>query len=202
MRVYFPPVEMLDSEEEVDCLAIRLISQLLGNHAQLRDLLTGLRYLGYNLIYFYPGLEAMDDVVNDFLLLQNLALVILHLDVNERAQVIECVQLVTLGFAELVEGLLHEGLPDQSLREEPPLLGLGFECLLQVYVAICDEDADYALRELVPWFEGLEGLVYVHVKHPLDDTPDGALELLPVLIVHGDASGKNDLSVLCFDLAE
>jgi hypothetical protein len=52
MRVYFPPVEMLDSEEEVDCLAIWLISQLLGNHSQLRDLLTGLRYLGYYLIYF------------------------------------------------------------------------------------------------------------------------------------------------------
>lgn len=98
-------------------------------------------------------------------------------------------QLVTLGLAELVEGLFHECLPDQSLLEEPPQFGLGFECLLQVYVAICDEDADYALREHAPWFEGLKGLVQVHVKYPLDDTPDGALELLPVLIVHGDASG-------------
>jgi hypothetical protein len=65
------------------------------------------------------------------------------------------VQLVTLWLAELVEGLLHECLPDQSLLEEPPLLGLSLECLLQVYVAICDEDADYTLRELAPWFEGL-----------------------------------------------
>ena len=144
----------------------------------------------------------MDDIVNDFLLFQNLSLIILHLNVNERAQVSECVKLITLGLAELVEGLLHECLPDQSLLEEPPLLGLGFEYLLQVYVAICYEDADNALRELTPLFEGLKGLVQVHVKNPLDDTPDGALELLPVLIVHGDASGKSDLSVLCFDLAE
>lgn len=50
MRVYLPPVEMLDSEKEVDGLAIRLISVLLGNHFQFSDLLAGLRYLGYDLI--------------------------------------------------------------------------------------------------------------------------------------------------------
>jgi hypothetical protein len=50
MRVYLPPIEMLDSEKEVDGLAIRLISLLSGNPFQFSDLLTGLSYLGYDLI--------------------------------------------------------------------------------------------------------------------------------------------------------
>jgi hypothetical protein len=43
MRVYLPPVEMLDSKEEVNCLAIRLILLQLRNLSQLSNLLTGLR---------------------------------------------------------------------------------------------------------------------------------------------------------------
>jgi len=43
MGVYLSPVEMLDSKEEVNGLAIRLILLLLGNQAQLSNLLTGLR---------------------------------------------------------------------------------------------------------------------------------------------------------------
>jgi hypothetical protein len=50
MRVYLPSIEMLDSEKEVDGLAIRIILLCLGNHVKFSDLLTGLRYLGYDLI--------------------------------------------------------------------------------------------------------------------------------------------------------
>ena len=50
MRVYLPSVEMLDSEKEIDTLAIRLIFVLLSNHVQLSDLLTSLRHLGNDLI--------------------------------------------------------------------------------------------------------------------------------------------------------
>ena len=50
MRVYLTTIEMLDSEEEADGLAIWLISLLLGNQFQFSDLLSGLRYRGYDLI--------------------------------------------------------------------------------------------------------------------------------------------------------
>ena len=107
----------------------------------------------------------MNEVIYYLLLEHDLCLIVLHLQVNDSAQIIECLQLVAFWLPELIKSFLQKCFTDDFFLEESPLFRHSLEFILQVDVSVCDQDCYKTFGEYVPLLKRIvEGLIQINVE--------------------------------------